>query len=113
MITRTDAFLAHARARAAAAHAQAELADHPRDKAALRASARAWEQVAGPSPGWSTKDLEGQLLQLRIDVVAYQGPFQPPAPPKAPAPVAVDIHSAAAVRARFQARAAQEATIEF
>jgi hypothetical protein len=112
MITRTDEFVAYARARAAAAHAAAELADHPRDKAALKAAARLWERIAGPAVSWSTKDLSRDLTALKRAVTQATGPFQPPKPPKS-APVAVDIHSAAAVRARFQARAAQEATIEF
>lgn len=101
---------ADARARAAAAHALAELADHPRDKAALKAAARAWEAVAGPGVAWGTKDLEGQLLQLRIDVVAFQGPFQPPQPPRAPAPVAVKPPTGDGTRPRH---ALQEAMIEF
>ena len=113
MITRTDAFLAHARARAAAAHAASELAEHPRDRAALKAAAYAWERIAGPGAAWGTKQLEGDLLQLRIDVAAYQGPFQPPQPPKAPAPVAVDPNAERLAYRRQLAAIAQEATIEF
>ena len=106
MITSADA-----RARAAAAHAAAEAADHPRDRAALKAAAAAWERIAGPGVAWGTKQLEGDLLRLRIDVVAYQGPFQPPQPPKAPAPAAAPLIVAGY---DLTARPApQEATIEF
>jgi hypothetical protein len=101
-------------ARAKACYAAAELATHPRDRAALKAAAAAWERIAGPGVEWSTKVLKADLLRLRIDCAIATGPFTKREPPKAPSPVAVkpDIHSAAAVRARFQARA-QEATIEF
>lgn len=107
---------ADARARAAAAHAAAELSEHPRDRAALKAAAAAWERIAGPGVAWGTRRLEGDLLQLRIDVVAYQGPFQPPQPPKAPAPVAVTPERPQAdgnVILRPVRPVPQEATIEF
>jgi hypothetical protein len=75
--------------RAKAAHAAAELADHPRDKAALRAAAYAWERIAGPGVAWSTKDLRRDLRALRIDTAMATGPFTKPQPPKAPRPSAV------------------------
>jgi hypothetical protein len=112
VITRTDA-----RARAAAAHAAAELAEHPRDRAALKAAAAAWERIAGPGVAWGTKQLGKDLLQLRIDVVAYQGPFQPPQPPKAPSPAAAplvaELKANGGPAARALARKLEEATIEF
>lgn len=103
--------------RAKAAHAAAEAADHPRDKAALKAAAAAWERIAGPGVAWGTKQLEGDLLRLRIDVVAYQGPFQPPQPPKAPSPAAAplidpQLIGSTSARGNFQ-NLPREATIEF
>jgi hypothetical protein len=72
--------------RAAAAHAAAEAADHPRDKAALLGAARAWERIAGPGAQWSLRGEQRALRRLRIDVAVAAGPFQKPAPPKAPPP---------------------------
>jgi hypothetical protein len=101
--------------RAKACYAAAELASHPRDRAALKAAAAAWERIAGPGVAWGTKQLEGDLLKLRIDCVAYQGPFQAPRPPKAPSPSAVDptLDIKRKALQRTAARVAQEATIEF
>jgi hypothetical protein len=75
------------RERAAAAHAAAEAAIHPRDKAAFRAAAAAWERIAGPGVPWSLEPLARDLRQLRIDVAIATGPFTPPQPPKAAPPV--------------------------
>lgn len=75
--------------RATAAYAAAEATDHPRDKAALRAAAAAWAQIAGPRVSWSTKDLRRDLRLLRIDTAMANGPFTKPQPPKAPSPSAV------------------------
>jgi hypothetical protein len=96
------------RERAAAAHAAAEAATHPRDKAALRAAAAAWERIAGPGVAWSLEPLARDLACLKRQVAMANGPFKAPEPPKAaPAPsVKPDIHSAAAVRKRLQERAA-------
>jgi hypothetical protein len=73
--------------RAKAAHAAAEAADHPRDKAALRAAAAAWERIAGPGVSWSHLDLRRDLTSLKRHVAQANGPFKaPPQPPKAPSP---------------------------
>jgi hypothetical protein len=77
------------RERAAAAHAAAELADHPRDKAAYRAAAYAWERIAGPGVAWSLKDTSRALVELKRAVAQATGPFQPPQAPKSPSPSAV------------------------
>ncbi len=74
--------------RAKAAYAAAEAADHPRDKAALRAAAAAWDRIAGPRVSWSIKDLRRDLRLLRIETAMATGPFTKPAPPKAPSPAA-------------------------
>ena len=74
--------------RAQAAYAQAEATDHPRDKAALRAAAAAWDRIAGPPVAWSTKDLSRDLKALKRAVAQATGPFQAPKPPRAPSPSA-------------------------
>jgi hypothetical protein len=106
------------RERAAACYAAAELASHPRDRAALKAAAAAWERIAGPGVAWGTKRLESDLLKLRIDCVAYQGPFQAPQPPKAPPPNAVAPNNAHPYLSDSQlyrqtVAKLQETTIEF
>ena len=79
------------RERAAACYAQAEATDHPRDKAALRAAAAAWDRIAGPRVAWSTKDLSRDLTCLKRDVAMANGPFKTPKPPRAPSPAAINI----------------------
>ena|SRR2546429_6888812 len=69
--------------RAKAAYAAAELADHPRDKAALKAAAAAWERISRSSVPWSHEPLRRDLRQLKRDVVAATGPFTAPKAPKA------------------------------
>lgn len=49
--------------RAQAAYAATEAADDPRDKAAYRAAARTWEQLAKPATG-TTYSMEPHRLQL-------------------------------------------------
>ncbi len=49
--------------RAQAAYAAAEAADDPRDKAAFRAAAKTWEQLAKPLTG-TTYSMEPHRLQL-------------------------------------------------
>jgi hypothetical protein len=77
------------RERAAAAYAAAELAEHPADKAALKAAAATWERIAGPGTAWSTKILRKDLADLKRHVAQANGPFKAPQPPKAPPPAAV------------------------
>jgi len=104
--------------RAKAAHAAAEAAREAGDittARALSAAASAWERVAGPGVAWSTKKLEADLLRLRIDVVAYRGPFQPPQPPKAPSPAhaVLSPSNVAGWKACPPAVKPEAATIEF
>jgi hypothetical protein len=88
VITRSDVFLAHARARAEAAHAAAEAADSPNARAAWKAAAATWERIAGPGTPWSTKLLRQDLACFKRHVAYVNGPFKAPEPPKAPPPVA-------------------------
>jgi len=107
--------------RARAAHAAAEAAREagadPRDVAALKAAAALWERVAGPGLALSTKALRRDLRALRIDVAIATGPFQPPQPPKAPAPAKAplieELKAAGGPAARALARQLKEATIPF
>jgi hypothetical protein len=104
------------RERAAAAHAAAELAPHPRDKAAWKAAAAAWERIAGPGTPWSTKLLTSDLADLKRDIAHARGPFQPPQPPKAPSPQAVKPENVAALAQAFKERLTptmDPVTIEF
>jgi hypothetical protein len=96
--------------RAAAAHAAAELATHPRDRAALKAAASAWERIAGPGVPWSHEPLRRDLRAFRIELAVATGPFQAPRPPQAPAPQSVKPQGGAIER--LQARAVRE-TIQF
>lgn len=102
-------------ARAQAAYAAAEAARDAGDlatAAALKSAAQAWERRP---VAWSTKPMRQQLTLLRVDVALATGPFQPPKTPKAAPPAQVDIHSAAAVRARHEerVRSRENQTIEF
>lgn len=103
--------------RAKAAHAAAEAADHPRDKAAWKVAAALWERIAGPGQAPFYKALQADLRQLRIDVVVARGPFQPPQPPKAPSPAAQplieELRAAGGPAARELAARLEVATIEF
>jgi hypothetical protein len=100
--------------RAKAAHKAAEAAREAGDLTtarALSAAAGAWERVAGPGVEWSTKRLQADLLQLRIDVAIATGPFQPPVPPKAPSPAAVQPERKTATQ--VSTRAPEYETIQF
>jgi hypothetical protein len=88
-------------ARAAAAYAAAELAEHPADKAALKGAARLWERIAGPGVEWSLEPLRRDLRTLKLDVAIACSPIQPPQPPKA-APLAAEPRI---VRSRVQEEA--------
>jgi hypothetical protein len=98
--------------RAKAAHAAAEAAEHPRDKAALKAAAGAWEQIARGGTPWSHRLLWADLRQLQRDFAVATGPFQHPAPPKAPAPSQVPLVAPPTQRI-IRSAAPQEATIAF
>jgi hypothetical protein len=100
--------------RAKSLHALSEAAREEGDLKtadALKAAAGAWERIAGPGVAWSHKQLQGDLLRLRLDVVAYRGPFQPPQPPKAPSPSQEPLSPTARAAARVQLP--EGATIEF
>lgn len=105
--------------RAKSLHAQAEAAREAGDlktASCLKSAAGAWERIAGPGVAWSTKDLHRDLRLLRIDVAISTGPFQPPVPPKAPAPAQERSHHPALnppphVREALQVLEAQ--TIQF
>lgn len=105
--------------RAKSLHALAEAARDEGDlrtAAALKSAAAAWERIGSPSVGWSTKRLHADLRQLRIDVTIARGPFQPPAPPKAPSPAAAPLSPPRPVHARERAPAyvgTPEGTIAF
>jgi hypothetical protein len=88
--------------RARAAHAQAEAASDPRDRAAWLAAAAAWEKIAAPGQTWSMDAPRAAMARLRRDLRNASGPFQAPRPPKAPPPQAVAPQ-----------RKREEATIEF
>ena len=67
--------------RARLALIQAEAATDPRDKAAWKAAARAWEQLSLPGPGFSLKPMQRDLTQLKRDVAEARGPFHAPEAP--------------------------------
>jgi hypothetical protein len=91
--------------RAKAAYTMAEAADDPRDKAAFRAAARAWEQLSRPAVTYSNTPAERALAALKARAA------EPPGAPKQPL---IDELRAAGGRAAHQrARHLQEATIEF
>lgn len=104
--------------RAKSLHALAEAARDEGDlrtAAALKGAAAAWERIAAPGVPWSHKRLRADIRQLRIDLATAMGPFQPPAPPKAPSPSrAVPGDAPPPVSNRLiQLQASREATIEF
>jgi hypothetical protein len=76
--------------RARAAYALAEIAEDPRDKAAFRAAAHAWEQIARPGVTFSLDPLRRDLVQLKRDAAAATGPFQAPMPERNPVEIEVD-----------------------
>lgn len=109
--------------RAKAAHAAAEAADHPRDRAALKAAAGAWEQIARGGTPWSHRPAQTDLKALQRELAIATGPCQPPKPPKAPAPAQARVRGpdllgsllaeAAVATGKDGPRHPQEATIEF
>lgn len=91
--------------RAKAAHASAEAATDPRDKAAWRGAARTWERLANPGESaFSLEPLRRELAALRADL---DKPLEPSDAPQAPrsAPAPTVERTAQPVR--------QMATIEF
>jgi|ERR1700761_2964956 len=67
--------------RARAAHTAAEAAPDPRDKAAWKAAARTWEQLAKPATGttYSMEPHRQQLAALKRDVAdAIDAPVDEP-----------------------------------
>ena len=75
--------------RAKAAHAAAEAAPHPRDRAAYKAAAKLWERASGPGEPLSLEPATRDLIALKRDVAIATGPFQPPRDPR-PAPKAAE-----------------------
>jgi hypothetical protein len=68
----------YATERAKRANTLADAADDPRDKAAFRAAARAWESIAGPGVAFSLEPMKRELAQLKRDTAAATGPFSAP-----------------------------------
>jgi hypothetical protein len=80
---------AQALARARAASAAAELAADRGDlrtAQALRGAAATWERLARPGVLWSMEPTRRALRLVKRELAVATGPFQPPAPPKAPLP---------------------------
>ena len=87
--------------RARAAHAKAEAATDPRDKAAWKAAARTWERLSQPGVAWSLEPMRRELEALKREPEP-----EAPQPKAAPAPREES-------RARTWATEAAEATISF
>lgn len=108
--------LARAKAATVAAEAAQEAGDH-RTAQAYRAAAAAWERLSRPGASWSQEPVRQQLKRLKRDFAAATGPFQPPAPPKAPSPARQplidELRAAGGPAARQLADRLSTATIEF
>jgi hypothetical protein len=63
--------------RARAAHAAAEAATHPADKAAYKAAAAAWEALGRPGQTWSHQPAQRALAAFRRDLAAASAAPQP------------------------------------
>jgi hypothetical protein len=85
--------LARARAAAAAAQLAAEAGDL-RTAQALRGAAASWERLARPGVLWSMEPIRRALRLVKRELAVSTGPFQPPAPPKAPPPAANRLREA-------------------
>lgn len=95
--------------RARAAHAAAEAATHPRDKAAFKAAAYAWERLASPGVPWSYAPARRTLTDLKRAVALATGPFTQPQPPKT-APIPANPREGAIERLRERV---ESGTIQF
>jgi hypothetical protein len=67
-----------AMSRAKAAHAKAEAACDPRDKAAWRAAARTWERLAQPGVEWSFEPMRRELESMKREPQPEEPKREPP-----------------------------------